>query len=530
MQLTLTNVSYTYEGATSPALDQVSATFPSGWTGIVGDNGCGKSTLAQVATGLIMPDEGSVAPKLFATYCPQDTALEPAQLADFATDWGSDALRIRDALGIDDAWLWDYEHLSGGQKKRVQIAWALWQHPDMLVLDEPTNDLDAQTRECVLQSLRTFKGIGILISHDRALLDALVSQCAVFDEGRVIMRSGGYSKVAEQMRAERTTRAREHENARREERRLKAEAQRRSEEAARSGTRLSAKRLDKHDSDGRERLGRARVSSKDSVAGRAAGAMASRAQRASRAAAESQTSKRYDAAIQLPGRAVRSKFVLHIPEGDLRAGDVTACDACAIDRFATGVQARDLTERKPQASDQASSEFVLHVPELWVGPSDHVGVSGRNGAGKTTLLRHVRSLVPDQVEYAFIPQEVDGRVRQAALERLRSLDDAEKGRVLSLVAGLNTDPDALREGENISPGELKKLLIAEQLLREPNLLILDEPTNHLDVGSIEALERALATFPGAIILVTHDEHLLRAVSTLRWHLDRVENQAILRVN
>ena len=149
-----THLSYTYEGAVSPALDRVSVTFPQGWTGIIGDNGCGKSTLARVATGLIVPDEGSVAPKLFAAYCPQDTSIAPAELSDLATDWGSEALQIRDALGIEDAWLWDYERLSGGQKKRIQIACALWQRPDVLVLDEPTNDLDAQTRECVLQSLR----------------------------------------------------------------------------------------------------------------------------------------------------------------------------------------------------------------------------------------------------------------------------------------------------------------------------------------------------------------------------------------
>lgn len=483
MQLNLLNISYTYEGAASPTLDYVSVTFPQGWTGIIGDNGCGKSTLARVATGLIVPDEGSVAPTLFAAYCPQDTSIVPAELSDLTTDWGSEALQIRDALGIEDAWLWDYERLSGGQKKRVQIACALWQRPDVLVLDEPTNDLDAQTRESVQRSLQAFKGIGLLISHDRALLDALVDQCAVFEETHVVMRPGGYSKVAEQMRV-----------ARREERRLKAEAQRRNEEAARSSSRLSAKHLDKHDSDGRERLGRAKVSSKDSVAGRAAGAMASRSERASQAAAESRVSKRYDASIKLPGHAVRSKFALHVPEGDLRAGDL-----------------------------------MLHMPELWVGPRDHVGVSGQNGVGKTTLLRSVRKLVPEQVECAFIPQEVDERSRQAALERLHALDDADKGRVLSLVAGLNTDPDALREGSNISPGELKKLLIAEQLLREPNLLILDEPTNHLDVGSIEALERALAAFPGAIILVTHDEQLLHTVSTLRWHIDRTDNESTLHV-
>ena len=118
MQLNLLNISYTYEGAASPTLDCVSVTFPQGWTGIIGDNGCGKSTLARVATGLIVPDEGSVAPKLFAAYCPQDTSIVSAELSDLATDWGSEALQIRDALGIEDAWLWDYERLSGGQKKR----------------------------------------------------------------------------------------------------------------------------------------------------------------------------------------------------------------------------------------------------------------------------------------------------------------------------------------------------------------------------------------------------------------------------
>ena len=111
MQLNLSNISYTYEGAASPALDRVSVTFPQGWTGIIGDNGCGKSTLARVATGLIVPDEGSAAPKLFAAYCSQDASIAPAELSDLATDWGSEALQIRDTLGIEDAWLWDYERL-----------------------------------------------------------------------------------------------------------------------------------------------------------------------------------------------------------------------------------------------------------------------------------------------------------------------------------------------------------------------------------------------------------------------------------
>lgn len=173
MQLNLSNISYTYEGAASPALDRVSVTFPQGWTGIIGDNGCGKSTLARVATGLIVPDEGSVAPTLFAAYCPQDTSIVPAELSDLAIDWGSEALQIRDALGIEDAWLWDYERLSGGQKKRVQIACALWQRPDVLVLDEPTNHLDVGSIEALERALAAFPGAIILVTHDEQLLHAV---------------------------------------------------------------------------------------------------------------------------------------------------------------------------------------------------------------------------------------------------------------------------------------------------------------------------------------------------------------------
>lgn len=494
MQLNLTNITYTYEGAATPVFECVSATFPSGWTGVIGDNGCGKSTLALIATGRFVPDAGSVFPRLFAVYCPQDTSRAPDNLDEFAVDWGREALQLRNLLEIDEAWMWDYGHLSGGQKKRVQIACALCRRPEVLVLDEPTNDLDAPTRELLLRGLKSYKGIGVLISHDRTLLDALVDQCVVFEAGRIVTRPGGYSKVAELARNERDAQAKKHENARREERRLVAEAQRRNEEAARSNARLSARHVDKHDSDTRGRLGLAKVTSKDAIAGRAASAMASRADRASKATLESRTLKRYEASIVLPGHAAQSKSVLHISARDVRNGALT-----------------------------------LHVPELWIEPCDHVGLSGKNGVGKTTLLRHMLALVPEQIEYAFIPQEVDGSMRHAALERLRALDNADRGRVLSLVAGLNTDPDALCEGSNISPGELKKLLIAEQLLRDPCLLILDEPTNHLDVGSIEALERALVAFPGAIVLVTHDTQLLQAVSTIRWQIDREGDEAILRV-
>lgn len=499
MQLNLNNITYTYESAALPALSQVNLTFPVGWTGIIGDNGCGKTTLALIASGAVMPDSGHVLPQLVSAYCPQDTSIAPPTLEAFATDWSSDALYLRDALAIDESWLWNYDQLSGGQKKRVQIACALGQHPDVLILDEPTNDLDASTREQILHVLEQFSGIGILISHDRQLLDDLADRCVVFEGGNVTVRPGGYAKAMTQLKDERSSQVNAHEKARREERRLRSETQRRKEEASRSSARLSAKGLAKHDSDAREKLGRARVSSKDSIAGRSAATMTTRHERAQRSASESRTQKRYDGTIQLPGAALRSKFALRIDACDLRRGDLE-----------------------------------LHIPELGVSPRDHIGITGKNGAGKTTLIRHLRELALEreacsQLTCAFIPQEVDEGLRRAALVRLCSLDDGDKGRVLSLVAGLNTDPDTLRAGADISPGEMKKLLIAEQLLAEPNLLILDEPTNHLDVGSIKALQTALAEFPGAIVMVSHDAMLLDAVCPSRWSIERMGDESVLHV-
>ena len=100
MQLNLTSISYTYPGGTAPALTDVSATFPVGWTGIIGDNGCGKSTLARIAARLLQPDAGAVSPQLFSAYCQQDSTQAPPNLADLASDWGQDGQRIRRLLHL----------------------------------------------------------------------------------------------------------------------------------------------------------------------------------------------------------------------------------------------------------------------------------------------------------------------------------------------------------------------------------------------------------------------------------------------
>lgn len=492
MQLNLTNISYTYPGATSPAIENVSATFPSGWTGMIGDNGCGKSTLARIAARLLAPDSGTVNPSLFSAYCQQDSTQAPENLFDLASDWGQEGQRVRALLRIEDDWFWRYETLSGGQQKRIQIACALYARPDVIVMDEPTNDLDATTRATVKDALASFSGIGILISHDRDLLDSLVSQSLLCEGSHWVMRPGGYSKASDQATSERTSAIRDREKAAREAKRLSAEAQRRSEEAARQKRKRSKRGLDKGDSDAREKIGRAIVSGKDGVAGKLSATMDRRLAKAETALSERTVSKRYEHRFGEFGGAARSRFVAHLEAAQLVAGT-----------------------------------FSIAVPELWISPTDHVVLTGANGAGKSLVVRRIVESIPDNIKMAYVPQDVGTKERERALRQLRDQTQETKGLILSIVAHLNSDPEKLLDGDDLSPGELRKLMLAEQLVSEPHFLILDEPTNHLDVGSIEALQDMLINFPGAVLLVTHDGQLADAVAQTRWRVERSGDIMIL---
>ncbi|MFR4802070.1 MAG: ATP-binding cassette domain-containing protein [Eggerthellaceae bacterium] len=200
--LTLSHITYTYPQAAEAALRDVSATFDAGWTAVIGDNGCGKTTLARIACGLVRPDEGTVSARLPFAYCEQDPRIEPATLYDFACDFAPDAVRLRSTLEIPDDAPWRFDSLSGGEQKKLQIAAALWSRPELLVLDEPTNHVDAACCERILAALRGFSGIGILISHDRSLIDSLPRQCLCFENGVAIMRPGTYGEAFEQRKRE----------------------------------------------------------------------------------------------------------------------------------------------------------------------------------------------------------------------------------------------------------------------------------------------------------------------------------------
>ncbi|RTE50810.1 ATP-binding cassette domain-containing protein [Actinobaculum sp. 352] len=353
MQLNLSELEFTYPGASTPILAGITVSFPQGWTGIIGDNGCGKTTLARIACRELEADVGVVVPDLLAYYCAQDATELPKLLEDFAYAYDARTLRIRRELEIEDDWAWRYETLSGGQRKMTQIACALWNAPDVLVLDEPTNHVDASARAAIGRVFGSFGGIGILISHDRELLDALCSQCLLMGSGGAVLRPGGYSDATAQAELEALTLLRQRDTARREQKRIAREAQRRREEASRTASRRSGRNIATRDNDARFRLRQTIVSGKDGVAGRLSARMEARLERANTEVEGIRLEKHYDAEVWVDSRPSRRPVVLELPQQDLALGE----------------------------------SKILRTPPLHIGHREHIALVGDNGSGKTTLVK-----------------------------------------------------------------------------------------------------------------------------------------------
>ena len=160
---------------------------------------------------------------------------------------------------------------------------------------------------------------------------------------------------------------------------------------------------------------------------------------------------------------------------------------------------------------------LLELGGRVVRRTDRIRIVGPNGAGKTTLIRALLagSRLPKEL-ILYLAQEMTVAEGRAVLQELRSLDKASMGRAFSLIATLGLDPAHALATDAPSPGEVRKLMLGLALARRAWLLILDEPTNHLDLPSIERLETALAQWPGALVLVTHDDRLAARCTNETW--------------
>ena len=542
IMLTLFHIGFTYPGAPDPLFQDISVSFPRGWTAVLGDNGIGKSTLAAIAVGRLAPDSGSVSPNprnLIIATCPQSTDDVPDNLEDFAADWSPEAMAVRQALDLDDGWLYRYVTLSGGEAKRVQVACALARQPDVLVLDEPTNHVDEPTRSAIAKAMAGFRGIGILISHDVDLIDATCGRCMMFERRHVGHRNvtvanvyqGGYTQASAQRQANDERDAGLLRSARREHERLRgAQADRFQQVQHANAVRDNGgRRIDPKDHDARGALHLAKATSLDSGASRAYAQLNGRIAAAERRIASlSVAAKRYDGNIWMNAAPSHRTELMRIGPGIVRFGD-----AAIVDDGATVANGR--TPRPDGSSDSVGMCSHLHVdggvwrisaegddhdraggivgvriPLLSVGPRDHIGLTGPNGLGKSTIIRALLRAAADVRTLTIVQNTTDDDARRA-MGRLAGLPAKDRARALSSYAQLNADPDKLLAGESPSPGELRKLLLCLGLLDRPELIVMDEPTNHLDLESKEALARVLAEYPGELVVVSHE----------RWFIERV---------
>ncbi len=482
------HVSFGYDDAVD-VLSDLSAHFPPGWTGIVGANGAGKSTLLKLASGLLRPLAGSVETTGRALYCAQRTDAAPEDLHAFLTDQRAEGHRLRRALAIAPEWPDRWDSLSHGERRRAQIGVALWLAPDVLAIDEPTGHLDEEAQRMLHQALSSFTGVGILVSHDRDLLDNLCSRCLFLEPGAATIRAGTYTQANRERLREQVAARREHETAAAEVRRLRRRQAERRRRADQADARRSARGLARHDSDGRARRRLAVVSGKDGQAGRLLSQLDARLRRAEQRLAAGPHGHEQQQGIWLPGARSPRRTVLSLEAGELPLG----------------------TDRR------------LAHPPLAVERQDRVAITGPNGSGKTTLLRQlIETTETPEDRIVYLPQEISATESARLLDQARASDDDTLGRLFSVVSRLGSAPEPLLTSRLPSPGETRKLLLALGILREPHVVVMDEPTNHLDLPAIERLEEALAEAPCALLLVSHERRFLSRLCGIEWRLETDE--------
>jgi ATPase subunit of ABC transporter with duplicated ATPase domains len=505
--------------------------------GVVGANGAGKSTLLRILAGVDLPQQGmlSLAPSdAFIGWLPQEherTAGDTIAAyiarrtgcaqATLEMEQGAEAL-ASGTPGSDDAYSRAFDRwmasgaadlddripavladlgldvgadammtgLSGGQAARVALAALLLSRFDVVLLDEPTNDLDLDGLARLEAFVQGLRGGVVLVSHDREFLARCVTTVVELDvaQNTVAVYDGGYESFLEERAV------------------AKRHARERYEEFAATKADLVARaRTQREWSSQGVRNAMRKNPDNDKIR---------------RAASTESSEKQAQKVRQMESRIARLDEVEEPrKEWQLQFNIGQAPRSSSVVATLLGAVAKQ-------------GGFTLGPVNVQLNAGERIGITGPNGAGKSTLLRLLLGTQPpDDGDASMGVSVAVGEIDQARalLEGNRRLADAVEAvlpdwatadvRTLLAKFGLKADHTG-RTVDSLSPGERTRAALALLQARGVNLLVLDEPTNHLDLPAIEQLEEALESYDGALLLVTHDRRLLENVRLdARWHVD-----------
>lgn len=481
-------------------LDHASLTLPAGTkAGLVGRNGTGKTTLFKAITGDFSSETGSISlPKntrigqvaqeapgteeplidivlkadveRTALLAEEQTATDPHRIAEIhirladidAHSAESRAATILAGLGFDDeAQRRPASSFSGGWRMRVALAAVLFSEPDLLLLDEPTNYLDLEGTLWLENYVSKYPHTVLLISHDRDLLNRAVNSIVHLDQKKMTFWRGGYDQFERQIAEQRELQ---------EKGRVKQEAARKHLQSFVDRFRAKASKA---------RQAQSRIKALEKM----------------KPIAALMEDNVRPFSFPEPVKTVASPIV-------------------ALDRVSVGYQAD-----KP----------ILKKMTLRIDADDRIALLGANGNGKSTFAKLLAgrlkaetgsvTIAPGLKVAIFAQHQLDDlRPEENAYEHVRRLmPEAPESKVRARVAQFGLPTEKMNTAaKDLSGGEKARLLMGLSAFDGPNLFILDEPTNHLDIDSREALIMALNEFPGAVILISHDRHLLEATADRLW--------------
>lgn len=459
--------------------------------GIVGKNGDGKSSLLGVLSGAVPPDAGRVTRRRDVTVgvLGQRDALDSASTVHRAVvgdlpeyEWAASprVRQILDGLIADVPWEGLVGELSGGQRRRVDLARLLIGDYDVLMLDEPTNHLDMRTINWLAEHLKSRwqrgSGAMLVVTHDRWFLDEVCTSMWEVHDGCVDPFEGGYSAYILQ-RVERD--------------RMAAVTEERRRNMARK-----------------------------ELAWLSRGAQAR----------STKPKFRVEAARELIADVPPVRNELELKRLAVSRLGKQVIDVIDVDAGYENGAAED------GSGAPASSRPVLSDVTWLIGAGDRYGLLGENGAGKTTLLNVIQGKLSPRRGRVKIGSTVRFGVLSQQLDELKPVEDEAIREVLArgkryvMVEGKETSPEKLLERlgftqqqmwsriKDLSGGQKRRLSLLLTILEEPNVLILDEPGNDLDTDMLALVEDLLDSWPGTLILVTHDRFLMERVTDQQWAL------------